>query len=91
MTVIPPELLGLLSDDSEVRTALKSLALSSIAAAQDLMDNAIPGVKIQVIRSILPALTKALQAQDNKELDDIKETVASMYELIQAQIANTPS
>ena len=86
MTAIPVELLGLLSDDAEVRSALKALALSSIAAAQDLMDNAIPGVKIQVIRSILPALTKALQAQDNKELDELKETVGAMYELRQKQI-----
>lgn len=81
------ELVTLLEGDDDVRRKMKELALLAIDEARDLLERGIPSIQMQVIRSLLPAMNKALAARDDRDLRQLKEDVASMQAAFRADIS----
>lgn len=72
-------LVGGFEDDPEVRAAMKQLAMTALGEAQSLLTNAIPSVKMQLIKSLLPTLSRSLQVREGEDLAEFAGTVAKMY------------
>lgn len=70
-----------LEDDPEIRDAIKQLALTAIEEAADLIQNAAPNVKANLIRQLLPPLAKSLASGkgDDEALVEMRKAIEQMY------------
>lgn len=69
-----------LDDDPEVRAAIRRLAIDAIEQARELLIDASPNIKMQMIRQLLPALAKSLSAGKDED-EATKEALATVTEL----------
>jgi hypothetical protein len=70
-----------MEDDPEIRAAIKQLALTAIEEAADLIQNAAPNVKANLIRQLLPPLAKSLAAGKGEDdaLKEMRVAIEAMY------------
>lgn len=79
--------------DPEVKAAANRLALKALAHAEMLLDHGNPQVKIRVIHSLLPAISKFLREEEaDTRFEDLKAQMFRMFkemgtpkELMEAQ------
>lgn len=70
-----------LAHDPDIYNAIKSLVLDAIDEAREILDTAAPTNKLNLIRILLPAASRALSArQDSDGLDELRERIDTMYE-----------
>lgn len=76
-----------LAHDPQVYAAIKSLTLTAIEQATDILETATLQHRIALIRAILPTASKALAAKTNdEETDEMRKKLTEMYESIGGQI-----
>lgn len=69
-----------LEDDPDILEAVKALTLAAISEAQHLIDNGIPAVKMQLIRTVLPAAAKALASKKGTDAkEELQAEMKKMY------------
>lgn len=68
-----------LEQDPEIYDALKQLALDAIESARDNLRRSAPSIQLQVVRLVLPSVSRALANQRDDSDDDLKEAVDAMY------------
>lgn len=80
-----------LKDDEDVTREIKALALKAIREADHLLTHSMPNVKVQVIKSIMPAVARALQVSSvDNELQTVKDDIRTMIQEMRAEKEQTP-
>lgn len=74
------------TDDDVLGAAARSLAATAIATAQDFLVNGSPQMKLKLISSLLPAIGRALAAQEVDE--EMVELRAQLRGLQQAMLVD---
>lgn len=75
-----------LENDPEVYAAMKELALSAIRAAHDNLENSAPFVQMQVVRMLLPSVTRSLAHRSEDDDDELKTELAALYADVRSSI-----
>lgn len=89
-SAIPTEVLGSVDNDPRVREAVVQLALDVIEEARLVLRDCMPATKIQLIKVILPAATRALSTDTSgDELKDLREHLESFYSGFREDIGAT--
>jgi hypothetical protein len=74
--LIPDDLLS----DPDVYNAVKQLALGAIREAQDILNDGIPAIKLQLIRSLLPQIARSLATKrEDSEEKELQEELSNLY------------
>lgn len=75
-----------LENDPEVYAAMKSLALSAIQNAKEILETTAPSVQMQVVRMLLPAVSRSLSQRNEDDNDELKAELQSLYEDVRKHI-----
>jgi hypothetical protein len=75
-----------LEHDADIYAAVKDLALTVIARSKDILENGAPSLQLQMVRVLLPTLTRSLKANDGHENGELRQAVESMYASIREAI-----
>jgi hypothetical protein len=87
MTIpLVPDLPAGLEHDPEVFQAMKRLALAAIESATDLLETSAPAIQMQMIRLLLPQVSRSLSTAKGDDDGELKAAVSEMYDAVRASI-----
>lgn len=74
------ELINSVVDDTEVKHAVKSLALQALSEASDIIATGNPQSKQNIMRMLLPALVQSLKETNTGDgLEELRETQKALF------------
>lgn len=80
-------LINAVSDDPQIKTMVKALAMDALRECQDILHNGTPQVKQGLIRVLMPALVASLKETPSGDgLEELRKTQNALF----ASIRDTP-
>lgn len=74
------QLINAVVDDTDVKAAVKALAMSALNEAQEIIDSGAPQQKSNVLRMLLPALVASLkETQSGDGLEELRKTQNELF------------
>lgn len=69
------------SEDQEVRSRVKELAMRVLDEAEDIIDHGTPAIKTTLMRSFIPVLVREMgKKKDDDEIDELKRMMGVMMD-----------
>lgn len=79
-------------NDAEIEQQVRRLAKSALDHAQYILNYGTPALKMQVIKSVLPAMTKELaREQENDIIAEMRNEMAAMFDEMRGGVPESPS
>ena len=79
MDPIDAPLIAGIENDPEVREAVKQLALDTVQSARDVLATGSPAIQLQMIRILLPGISRTVGKSDEKGDEELRKGLEKMY------------